>query len=491
MDVHLIIDQASETPLFRQVFEGIVNQIVDRHLPYGTVLPSTREIAAQLGLSRDTINRAYEELIYQGYIQSQSTKGSVVCYKALSTEDPLTANHLPETEVRLSQYGKTITLSPEVEAADYGIFPELNYSCAGFDEFPIAKWQEILIRCVKATSTAGGGYYSDEFGHEGLRRAIATYLGRVRGLKVTFDQVVIFSGTQQAKDLTARLFIDAGDLVAMENPGFSGSRRAFTAMGAKLLLLPLDSQGLMVERLADAQAAPKLIYTTPYHQDPTGVVMSPARRTALLKWARLNNVLILEDDFDSAFRYGKKSIPPLACDGDGQVIYMYGFWKILFPVCRIGCIVVPPHLVPLYRRARSLTEREFDFVGHEALCQFLSEGHLDRHLRKVRGLYRSRRAAVALALTQQLGGQIEIADAEAGTNLLVKFAQQFNEEAVLESAVNAGLAVVTLSAYYSGMEPEIQQYLMPLGHAPEDQLAAKATVFAQMLMKKCEKIHVD
>jgi GntR family transcriptional regulator/MocR family aminotransferase len=253
-------------------------------------------------------------------------------------------------------------------------------------------------------------------------------------------------------------------------------------MGAELLLLPLDSQGLEVERLADAVAAPKLIYTTPCHQDPTGVVMSPARRTALLKWCKLNNVLILEDDFDSAFRYGKKSIPPLACDGDGQVIYMYGFWKILFPVCRIGCIVVPPHLVPLYRRARSLTEREFDFVGHEALCEFLSDGHLDRHLRKVRGLYRSRRAAVALVLTQLLGGQIEIADAEAGTNLLVKFAARFNEEVVLDCAQKAGLAVVTLSVYYRAAEPEIQQYLIPLGQAPEDQLAATAASFAQLLL---------
>jgi GntR family transcriptional regulator/MocR family aminotransferase len=477
--LHLTLDENSSKPLFRQVADGIVKLVISGALADGAPLPSTRQLSEDTGLSRDTINRAYEELSYQGIVVIKPGRGTFVHYKrAVESAEP---DGACSDIGRLSAYAARITTSDEVEAGYAEIFAEFNYSAPAASELPLKKWRETLIDCCSSKRFLSRcSYVTDEFGHEGLRRAIADFLTRSRGIIVDWQQVVIFSGTQPTLDLIARLFLDAGDLAVVEDPGFPGARRTFTSLGAKIAAIPIDDHGLKVKEFAALPVVPKLLYLTPAYHDPTGVVLSDDRRKALAAWAQAKDVLVIEDDFDSALHYGKSAVPPLQPLATNQVIFLYGFWKVMFPVIRIGCAVIPWRLISLFRRAKSLVERDFDFIEHEALAQFLQERHLDRHVAQLRRLYAARRERLITLLNENLTGCISVSGANAGTHLVVQFADDFKESFILDAAEKTGLPIVSMEKYCWKVEAG-GKFFVPFSHLSDDQLSQSARAFGLVI----------
>ncbi|MBZ0185588.1 MAG: PLP-dependent aminotransferase family protein, partial [Candidatus Obscuribacterales bacterium] len=310
--------------------------------------------------------------------------------------------------------------------------------------------------------------------------AISFYLFRSRGLEVPYERICIFSGAQSALDLLSRMLIDKGDDAYVENPGYPEARRLFLAYGACLNALPVDGEGLVTNALPEQAEDARLIYLTPAHHDPTGVVLSDARRSALLDWAKRHDVWIIEDDFDSDIRYGEK---PSSClvgiDKDQSVIYLSSFWKVLFPVLCLGFLVVPQRLVPVLSRAKGLTDRYLHNVEHEALADFIAEGHLEKHVRRLRTIYARRRRSVIELVNKGLAGKALISPVSAGTHLLLHFKTEMSQAAILDCAQKSGFPMVSTSSYYFE-NPVENEVLVPFAHLDEIEMAKRFEKFLSL-----------
>ncbi|MCI0524093.1 MAG: PLP-dependent aminotransferase family protein, partial [Acidobacteria bacterium] len=262
--------------------------------------------------------------------------------------------------------------------------------------------------------------------------------------------------SQQALDLITKILIDRGDRVALENPGYLGARRAFLAQGAKLLPAPVDESGIMVEKLpaksqAKSKDGVKLVYVTPSHQFPTGATLSLPRRLDLLAWAEKNGAMIVEDDYDSEFRYGSRPIPALqGLSNSDSVIYVGTFSKVLFPALRVGYVVAPPPLARVFARAKWLADRQTPMIEQRVLTDFINEGHLERHLRRMRTLYEKRRQALVRALETHFADRVTILGENAGMHLMIKLRSRLGDEEVVERARGCGVGIVSARLYYLG-----------------------------------------
>jgi len=332
-------------------------------------------------------------------------------------------------------------------------------------------WRRLLSRHCRFSSDIFG-YAQDSRGYEPLREAIASYISRSRAVQCKPDQVIIVSGSQQALDLVTRLLINRGDWIAMEEPGYLGARRIFLAQGACLHPIAVDESGLMVKSLVTAPGAIKLVYVTPSHQFPTGAVLSLPRRLELLAWAQKTGATIIEDDYDSEYRYCDRPIPALQGLGSSDsVVYIGTFSKVLFPALRMGYLVVPPSLVQVCDRAKWLTDRQSPLLEQYVLTDFIKEGHLERHIRRMRNLYDQRRRTLVQCLLQHLGEQVTILGENAGLHLMIRLHTHLSEQDILNRAAQVGVGLVSASFYYlkSGSrnefvlgyteldEPQIQQ----------------------------------
>ncbi len=361
------------------------------------------------------------------------------------------------------------------------LFAELNYGAPTVDQLPLTRWKEMLYRATRFQDGNMLAYHSDPFGYMPLREAIANYLIRSRSVNCTPDRIAIFSGAQGALDLVGRLLIDDGDAVALENPGFPGARRSMLTHGAEIVPIPVDGQGMIVEHLQSINERIKLVYVTPSHHDPTGVVLSLPRRIALLDWAKRTNAFIIEDDYDSEYRYGDKPMPSLqGLDESDCTIYLSTFWKVLYPVVRIGYIVLPRRMVRLMGRAKALIERDFPLLEQKALADFIDEGHLERHIKRTRVFYAKRRAALVQAVTKQFGKRIYISPVTAGMHLLVRFGEGFETEKVLAAARDAKVSLVSTSHHYVAHQRD-GEYLMGFAHLPEENIHETVQKFANNL----------
>lgn len=292
-------------------------------------------------------------------------------------------------------------------------------------------------------------YTNDTRGYQPLREAISGYLVQSRAVQCEADQVIIVSGSQQALELVTRILIEPGDEVAIENPSYLDAQRIFLSNGAKLLPVPVDESGIIVEQLSDYAAAKiKLIYVTPSHQFPTGAVMSLSRRLELLAWARQTGAMIIEDDYDSEFRYTGRPIPALQGLDRGKVIYIGTFSKVLFPALRIGYLVVPKELVCVLAYAKRLTDRQSPMLEQQVLTDFINEGYLERHIRRMRKLYDQRRQALMQALNKYFGKQVTILGENAGLHLIVRFHTGFSDQEVVAKAAKLDVELVTAQRYY-------------------------------------------
>jgi GntR family transcriptional regulator/MocR family aminotransferase len=437
-------------PLYRWVYDELRSAILEGRIAPGARLPATRDLAREYKLSRSTVVTAFEQLQSEGYVQGRVGAGTSV------------SQVLPDD---LLQVGRTsagkIAGSPRVGWSAYarrlqlhrGPGPRITRAFranqAALDVFPATLWAQVVARRLRRASAQllSGG---EALGYRPLRKAVAAYLNASRGVKCSADQVLIISGVQEALERAAHLLIDPGDPVWVEDPGYPGASIVFRAVGARIRPVRIDSEGLDLEYGQKRWPDAKLIYVTPAHQFPLGVTMSLRRRLALLEWARRSRTLIFEDDYDSEYRYQGRPIPALqGLDRSGVVIYSGTFNEVLFPALRLAYLVVPPGMVDRFAAAQSVSMRYAPLLDQAALCDFITEGHFARHIRRMRELYAERLAVFLEASSSRLDGLLEIPEVEAGLQTVGWLAPGIRAERAAEQAATRDVEVIPLSRYSS------------------------------------------
>ena len=446
------LDAASAGPRYRQVYDALREAILGGRLRPGARLPSTRALAVQLGIARNTVLTAFDQLTAEGYLERRVGAGTTV---ARTLPDVLLHAHVdsphsaPSADVRraVSRRGALMVKSPLERTTALSSPRPFRIGLPAYDVFPLEIWARLLARRWRRVPRQLLGY-GDPAGYSPLRAAIATYLGEARAVRCEPDQVIVVSGSQHGIDLAARVLLDAGDAVWMEDPGYNGALGALAAAELRVVPVPLDDEGLDVRAGAARAAGAKLVYVTPSHHFPLGVTMSLARRLALLKWAQGAGAWILEDDYDSEYRYAGRPLAALqGLDSAGRVIYLGTFSKVLFPTLRIGYLVVPSDLVDAFVAARALTDRHSPSVTQAALADFIDEGHFGRHIRRTRELYAERQAALVEAAARDLDGLLRVSPCESGMHLVGWLVGGDSDRTASRAAARAGIEAVPLSAF--------------------------------------------
>lgn len=447
--------------LAQQIYHAMRQAILTGQLAPGSRLPATRALAGELGVSRNTVLGAYHQLLAEGYTGGQPGSGTYVATALPDTALAPSDGYRQVVQSRersvphLSAYGSRVAQhSPWQVPGTSGQAPRLRYDfrygLPDVASFPHEIWRRLLARRARAASVQALHYGAAE-GYEPLRHAIAGYLREARAVVCTPEQIVVVNGSQQALDLTARVLLDVGDRVLIEDPQYQGARQVFLAAGAQLSTVPVDAEGMRTPDLAEALSGTRLAYVTPSHQFPTGAIMSLVRRLALLQWAETADAYVLEDDYDSEFRYEGRPVEAVhGLDRSGRVIYVGTFSKVLFPSLRLGYLVLPQPLVELFSAAKWLTDRHTSTLEQAVLTDFIHAGHFAQHLRRSRTRYAARRAAVLEALATHLGTQVEVSGANAGLHVLVWLTEVTVHElpTLIAAAAEVGLGLYAVTPYY-------------------------------------------
>jgi GntR family transcriptional regulator/MocR family aminotransferase len=313
--------------------------------------------------------------------------------------------------------------------------------------FPFTVWRRLLTRHLRRVTAAAFDHSTPAGGNEALRREIAAYLARSRAVRCSAEQVIVLTGAQQGRDLRDRLLVESGDEVAVEDPGYNGIVHLLRAHGAVVRRIPITADGGSIR---EVEGEPRLAFVTPSHQFPTGVSMSLARRLELLQWAQRRDGVVIEDDYDSEYRYRGAPLPAMqSLAGDVPVIYLGTFSNVMFPALRIGYAVVPDALLEAFARAKSLTDRHTPLLEQAALADFIAEGHLERHIRRMRRIYKARRDALAATLDRHFGDRVTIHGDAAGMHL----AATLRVRDLPSRAHRAGIHIRSTAGYYSGVAP--------------------------------------
>lgn len=469
----------STTPLQKQLYEQLREAILTGQLRSGTRLPSTRGLAEELGISRNTVLNAFSQLLAEGYLEGVHGSGTFVAH-ALPDRLLQAARKVGgETRTRrrargISQRGKllartNIMVPREVPSDDTSMI-SFRPGVPDVDVFLSNAWHQAARRWDRLPKTMLG--YGDFAGYPPLREQIAKYLTDARGVRCGPDQVLIVNGSQQALDLSARVLLDPGDSAFVEDPGYLGVKGALLGAGVKLIPLPIDEQGIVISR-ASSHPDGKLTYTTPSFQFPLGITMPLSRRLELLEWARSSSAWILEDDYDSQYRYAGAPLPALhGLDRHERVIYIGTFSKVMFPALRLGYMVVPKDLVKPFAQARALTDHHSPTIQQGVMAKFMEEGHFARHVRRMRALYKKRQAHLLTCCEKELKGVLEVHPAEAGMHVMAWLPQGWKDKAVSTHLAQNGiealaLAHFTLKPYErSGLllgYPALSEHLMEAG----------------------------
>ncbi len=449
------LDPRAGAPVYRQICDALREAIVSGRLAPGAHLPSTRLLAAELGVSRNTVNGAVAHLRSEGYLVARARAGTFVNDRldaeglmppraAVTRGTPRPAPRAP----RVSARSRLLARLP-LAAGRSVVQPARPFQTGvpALDVFPWTLWARLAS---SRTRHAGArlSAYGDVLGHEPLRAAIAAYVAAARGARCSAGQVIVTAGAQQGLDLVARVLVDPGDAVCVEDPGYPVVRGVFAGVGARLAPVGLDGEGVRVPDAPRGSAPARLIYVTPSRQFPTGVTMSAARRLQLLRWADRANAWIVEDDYDSEFRYASR---PLNClqglDERERVIYVGTFSKTVFPGLRLGYLIVPERLVNAFGDARAVADRQPPGIEQAVLAEFIAAGHLTRHVRRMRNLYQERRDALLRAAQEWLGDRVEFGDTAAGMLAVAWLERGVDDQRVSERALAAGVEVSPLSRY--------------------------------------------
>jgi GntR family transcriptional regulator/MocR family aminotransferase len=451
MHAAITIDTESSTPVHRQIYEAWRQGILSGRFAREERVPSTRELARTVGVARSTVSQAYEQLIAEGYLQSRQGSGTFVCSvlpeRMLHAERAAKKRANTSNAIGLSKYGERLKDDFELARHRPG-WISFSHWWPNRAQFPSASWRRLMLRHLRKESADLFNYAADVQGYEPLRREIAAYVTRCRAAVCTAGQILVVNGSQQALDLCARLLFDAGDEVAIENPGYLGTRRIFLSYGANLKPVAVDADGIVCRQISKKA---RVVYVTPSHQFPTGSAMSLQRRLELIAWARQQNAAIIEDDYDSEYRYHGAPLPALQGLGVATpVIYCGTFSKVMFPGLRVGYLIMPPDLVPAFRRAKWLTDRNTPMLEQAVLADFIREGHLERHIRRMRRIYSGRRDALLDSLKRYFGSRAKILGDAAGMHALVRI----DDKGIAERAQRNKVQLRNASDYYLGPAPQ-------------------------------------
>ncbi|MDA0634979.1 PLP-dependent aminotransferase family protein [Nonomuraea sp. MCN248] len=422
MDVHVSLTGRGD--LAAQIYRQLLDAILDGRLRSGERLPPTRELAHRLRVSRNTVAVAYDRLVADGFLIGRAGAGTFV------SGEPVRGRAAPKGVVRPRPVWSTI---PEPAPRPGPVPYDFRAGVPDRRLFPIATWRRLVAGELRR-APAG---YGDPSGHEGLREAIARHLGVSRSVRASAADVLITSGAQQALDLVGRVLIEPGACVAVEEPGYPPARELFRSLGARVIGVPVDGEGLDVTAIPDAA---RLVYVTPSHQFPLGTPMSLARRATLLAWAERRQAVVIEDDYDSEFRFGDRPLEPLqSLDRAGRVVYVGSFSKTLLPMLRLGFLIAPASLGPALRAAKRLADWHGELPTQAALARFIDEGLLARHIRKATRVYAARHAMIADALARD--DRLRPVPSAAGLHLCARLAPG------LSVRERDGLRVERLEAY--------------------------------------------
>jgi GntR family transcriptional regulator/MocR family aminotransferase len=437
---------AQNGPLFRQVYSGLRKAILTGAFKSGERLPSTRELALQLGVSRTVVLLAYDQLLAEGFAAGRTGSGTYVS-AAIAPVRPAASE--ASTKVRLASFGKAAAAAWSKVNVSSRRSPALPYDFAygrsDVATFPFAMWRRLLLKCARKVSAAELDY-GQAGGNASLRAAICAHLRRSRAVNCDSSQVIVVNGSQQALDLIARVLLQAGDRVAIEDPAYQGTTEVLRAAGARLLPVSVDEQGLDPARLPPGA---RLVFVTPSHQFPSGAVLPLARRVALLEWAARRDAVIVEDDYDGEFRYEGQALESLqGLDRDSRVLYVGTFSRTIFSALRIGYLVVPKSLVNAFSAAKWLCDRHTPGLEQATLAEFISSGMYERYLRRVRRRNAARREVLLGAVNKYLRDRVEISGASAGAHVVMWPATRMSEEMLVADAAARGVGVYPISPYY-------------------------------------------
>jgi GntR family transcriptional regulator/MocR family aminotransferase len=472
--------------LQRQVHRALRAAILAGRLRAGERLVASRVLARELGVSRNTVLAAYEQLVAEGYATARGGSGTYVAAalpaRAAAPErargvPPPRARSAPEP--RLSAFGRRLAAGVPAGQATWDLPRErvavdFRYGEPAYADLPLAAWGRVLGRRARRLSARQLAYRAPGGAPE-LREALAAYLARARGVVASPEQVVVTQGSQQAIDLVTRLLVDPGDTVVLEDPHYTGFSFCLAALGARIEFVPVDEQGLRVEDLA-ALGPARLACVTPSHQFPAGGVLPLPRRLALLDWAERRSAFVLEDDYDGEFRLGARPIECLqALDRHGRVLYLGTASKLLFPALRIGWLVAPEALAPPLVAAKALADTGSATLEQLALADFIAEGLLERHVRRANLRLAARRRALVEALAEELGERAQVLGSEAGLHVLLRLPELPGRDArrLREACRARGVGVYPAAPFYA--RPPARAELL-LGYAALGEAAIQSGV---------------
>jgi GntR family transcriptional regulator/MocR family aminotransferase len=448
------LDARVKIPMYRQLYDWFRQAIISGQMRPGQRVPSTRGLAAELRISRIPVLNAYEQLLAEGYLETFLGAGTCVARsipdEALSPAAGMGKRFQKKVERvgprRMS--GRAVALTELPTQSWLNIVGAFRASLPALDHFPIGVWAKLVARHSRRPPR-GIMAYGNAMGYLPLREAIAEYLGAFRAVRCDASQIMVTTGSQQGLQLSAQVLLDPKDRVWIEEPGYPSARQAFIAARAHLIPVPVDDEGMNVGWVIRRGDTARAVYITPSHQYPLGMTMSATRRMLLLNWAVRTGAWIIEDDYDSEYRFGSRPIASLqGLDTDARVIYIGTFSKVMFPALRVGYVVVPKDLVPAFSAARDAADVFSATLYQAVLTDFIREGHFGRHIRRMRMLYMERRKALVKAIRMELGDMLEVIGAEAGMHLAVLLPPGMNDVAVSRKAAQWGVSATPLSTCY-------------------------------------------
>jgi GntR family transcriptional regulator / MocR family aminotransferase len=447
----IALDRKDAKPYHRQIYDGFRAMILRRALQPGQQVPSTRSLAAELGISRIPVLGAYDQLLAEGYFESRSGAGTFVSSflpdQGLGERPGGKSGRVKPGPVVISRLSRSLPVELAIWNRGSGPF---SVGQLAYDHFPFRAWSDLVSRRVHKVR-ASSMNYADPMGSKKFREVIAAYLRTARAVDCEVPQIMVVNGSQHALDLCARVLLDPGSPVWVEEPGYDLMRQALMLSGCRMIPVPVDSQGLNVAAGIKLCRNARAAFVTPSHQYPLGATMSVSRRLQLLAWAHRRDAWIVEDDYDSEYRYESMPIASLqGLDRGGRVVYIGTFSKTLFPSLRLGYIVIPLPLVDRFAAVRRASDFCPSHLHQAALADFIEEGYFGRHIRKTRLLYAERRSALVEAIRNVFGDELEILGAEAGMHLVVTLPPGLSDQEISARAARQDLCLWPLSTCYSG-----------------------------------------
>jgi GntR family transcriptional regulator / MocR family aminotransferase len=482
----IAVDRKSAMPLHKQIYDAYRASIVGRSLRAGQQVPSTRTLASELGISRIPVLSAYSQLLAEGYFEARVGAGTFVCsslpeqfisslHRAAQAQDARSASR---------RIAKRVSFLPLYESLPWlGGLGAFSVSQPAYDQFPFQLWSSLILRHCRNPQTRSL-HYGAVMGSKQLREAICTYLKTSRAVRCGPEQIMIVSGSQQALDISARVLLDPQSPVWVEEPCYGLTRHVLASAGCRLVPVPVDGEGIDVAAGVRMSRNARAAYVTPSHQYPLGATMSASRRLQLLDWARRSGSWIIEDDYDSEYRYGNMPIASLqGLDHDSRVIYIGTFSKTLFPSLRIGYAVIPKDLVSRFTAVRYSMDIGPPYLYQAVLTDFINEGHFARHIRRMRLLYGERRIALVDSLRKEFGPSIKVHGSEAGMHLAVTLAGGLRDHEVAMRAARQKLWLLPLSPAYLG-KARRQGFILGFGSTRAAEMPQAVRRFRDALASK-------